>query len=241
MKAHQSESATSASGGSGSPPWCITPADVQPESAHTSSAQAISFRIEDSPCDEGLTGDGRAPAVTLYPTPEADEDRTLFRSLAENSEFDRLSDFCRERLLQARDPYSSLRWQNNAAIVKALQCQFGEAYELLASASYVASLVEGSLRGRYENEFGLVLVEFGRPLLALDRFDFSLEHHRGDPLACGQVWNNKAVALDALGEPSEALRCAANAIELLQPTGDAVSLDETKRTARMIVGKVGIR
>lgn len=221
--------------GAGSPPWCMTPASVESESAHSKSAQTTSFRISDSPVVKGLERGGRAPAVTLYPTPELNEDHIRFRALAERREFEELKHFCFERLLQARDPQTSLRWQTNASIALALQRKFGEARGLLASASYVASLVTGSLRARYENEFGLVLVEFSRPSLAIERFDRAIEEHGGDPLATGQVWNNRAVAMMVLGEESEALRCLASAVELIKPTGDVFSLEETRETQRRVI------
>lgn len=225
--------------GSGSPPWCITPASVGSESAHNRSAQDNSLFIG-SPSLQVVDEDGRTSAVTLYSTTGADPSLVLFRTFVEARDFDGLTDLCRERLLQARDERTALRWHKDYAIVKALQGRYGEALDVLAGAHFLASQITGPLRARYENEFGLVLVEFGRPLLALDRFDLALENHEGDALACGQVMNNRALALSELGEPSEALRCVASSIELLAPTGDVVSLAETFRTGRRISEK-GLR
>jgi hypothetical protein len=230
------QSASIHDGASGSPASCITPASAGSESAHNSSAQESS-RFIDSPSIEVVDGDGRASAVTFHSISRTDEDIVRFRTFVENKDFDRLTDLCRERLDNAHSLEESFRWKKDFSIVKSLQGKYGEALHLLTGSNYLASKVTGPLRGRYENEFGLVLVEFGRPLLAIDRFDLALEHHRGDALACGQVWNNKAVALDVLGEPSKALRCVASSIELLTPTGDIISIEETKRTGMRILGR----
>jgi hypothetical protein len=213
-----------------------TGADSAP-SAHTSRHRARNFLMLISPKLMDVAVDERVPAVTLDDTPRPEDDLVLFRSLAEANEYGRLTDLCLERLSNARDAATSLRWNKDLSIVEALQGRFSAALHLLTGSNYLASKVTGPLRGRYENEFGLVLVEFGRPLLAIDRFDLALEHHRGDALACGQVWNNKAVALDVLGEPSKALRCVASSIELLTPTGDIISIEETKRTGMRILGR----
>jgi hypothetical protein len=222
--------------GSGSPPWCITPASAGSESAHNSSTQESS-RFIDSPSIEVVDKDGRTSAATFHSISRIDDDIVRFRTFVENKDFDRLTDLCHEKYMLARDSQESLRWRKDYAIVKALQGKYGEALKVLMDAHFLASQVTGSTRGKYEDECGIVLVEFGRPLLAIDRFDLALEHHRGDALACGQVWNNKAVALDVLGEPSKALRCVASSIELLTPTGDIVSLEETRRTGMRILGR----
>lgn len=229
----------SSSGGTGSPGWWIIPAEAESESAHTSSAQDRNLFMANSPVVEVVDAGGHAPAVNGHHTPPADPYLVLFRSLAAKEDYRALTDLCLERLMLARDVETSLRWTKDAAIVEALQGRYGDALTLLASASYAASKVVGPLRGRYENEFGLVLVEFGRPQLAIERFDRAIEQHGGDALACGQVWNNKAVALGELGETPKALRCVATSIELIGPTGDAVSLNETRETGRRILEKLG--
>jgi site-specific DNA-cytosine methylase len=185
--------------------------------------------------------DGRTSAATFHSISRIDDDIVRFRTFVENKDFDRLTDLCHEKYMLARDSQESLRWRKDYAIVKALQGKYGEALKVLMDAHFLASQVTGSTRGKYEDECGIVLVEFGRPLLAIDRFDLALEHHRGDALACGQVWNNKAVALDVLGEPSKALRCVASSIELLTPTGDIVSLEETRRDGDEDIGKATAR
>lgn len=241
LKSHAQtlQSSSIQEGASGSPGWWMTPAGASVESAHTKSAQASSLLIDSPPVVEVVEVGERLSAVNGHHTPETDPYLALFQSLASKKDYRALTDLCLERLLLARNVETSLRWTKDAAIVEALQGRYGDALKLLSSANYLASKVTGPLRGRYENEFGLVLVEFGRPLLAIERFDRAIEEHKGNQLVVGQVWNNKAVALGVLGEKSKALRCVANAVELVEPTGDKVSLAEIKDTGRRILEKLG--
>lgn len=183
--------------------------------------------------------DGRTSAVSLHPTTQSEPSAVLFRSLVERRDFYALDDLCRERMLLARDDATALRWHKDLAIVKALQGRYGEALNVLSGAQLYASRVTGPLRGRYENEFGLVLVEFGRPLLALDRFDLAIECQREDPKARGEVWNNRAVARAVMGDEAGALRDLASAVELLKASDDYAALEEARATAQRIIGKVG--
>jgi tetratricopeptide (TPR) repeat protein len=53
----------------------------------------------------------------------------------------------------------------------------------------------------------------------------------------GELMESRALAFEAIGNYAEALRCVASSIELLTPTGDIVSLNETKRTGFLILEK----
>jgi len=202
----------------------MTPERAGTESAQINSAQPMSFRIEVSPDVVNVEGDGRAQAVTVYPTAQVDPDLVRFHSLAERRDFDSLTSLCRERLLSAASPETSLRWNKDFSIVKSLQGRYGEALDILASAAWLAEHVGGDPCGRYHSEMGLVLIEFNRSSHALDHFDRSHDCHlkAGNLKGMCVVDNNKAIALDALGKTQEAETCARSAVQLAASIGPEV-------------------
>lgn len=195
----------------------MIPADAGTQSAHNSTHMNSNLLIVDSPDDVRVEVDGRLPAVPNNFTSQPDRDLVIFRTLAAGNHFGELTDLCRERLLEAKDARTSLRWIKDRAIVEALRGNFGAAYDLLCSGRYLAEGVEGSLRGRYENEFAVVLVETNRPVLALRHFRLAYDNHLidGSIHACGEVLNNRAIALKALGRVEEARKAELESAEIL--------------------------
>jgi tetratricopeptide (TPR) repeat protein len=138
-----------------------------------------------------------------------------FRTFVENKDFDRLTDLCRERLDNAHSLEESFRWKKDFSIVKSLQGKYGEAYDLLVSASWEAGQVSTGACAKYHDELGIVLIEFGRHQRALGHFDRAHDLHiaAGNITGAGIVDNNKALALEALGLIREAELAARSAVQ----------------------------
>lgn len=197
----------------------VPPAGTVEASAHTSAQESSSLLIRVTPVVETVVeGDGFA-ARTPDDTPTADPDLVLFRALADHKEFDKLTDLCRERLLTARDLPASLRWSKDRALVEVLKGEFGAAYDLLAGAHWMAEGVEGPLRGRYENGFGLVLVEFGRASLGLERFHVGLGHAR-DGKVRADIEHNAGRAHALTGEQAKAAAYFKSALRFARANND---------------------
>jgi tetratricopeptide (TPR) repeat protein len=60
-----------------------------------------------------------------------------------------------------------------------------------------------------------------------------------EPSMRAHVEAARALAYEAVEDYPKALRCIASSIELLAPTGDIISIEETRRTGERILGKVG--
>lgn len=215
------------SGVGSTPGSCVPPADAGRESAPNVSTTAATsdranFLTKVSPVIEVVDRSGHAPAKIEHDTTHTDHDLTLFRSLADKRQFDKLTDLCRERLLTARNADVSLRWTKDRAIVEALQGKWGAALDLLASAHWLASDVTGAARGRYENEFGLVLVEFNRTSTALSHFRLAISHHRsvGYLRGCAAVRHNAGRAYAVRGETVKAMRCFHRALTYARSVND---------------------
>lgn len=192
---------------SSSPGMWVPPAEaVGAESASTltrANGASSLFIGLDSPVIEVVDLSGFASAKTVHSNTPADSDLVLFRALAARNDFDSLTALCRERLLTADDPPTYFRWIKDRAIVEELQGRHAQAYDLLASAHWLARQVTGTPRVKYENEFGLVLVEFNRTALGLDRFGLALENAKTDTERAG-VEHNIGRAYAAQGEHAKA-------------------------------------
>ena len=164
------------------------------------------------------------PAVTVHCTPARDADVVRFCTLTNAQNFDGAEQLCRERLLTARDRLTSLRWNKDHAIAKAMRGDFRAAYEILAGAHWLASEVEGTPRGKYENEFGIVHARLGRTSLALEHFNAAYQNHRkaGGIFACAQVDTARARALVTRGETSKALRYLGRALPVAEAHRDTL-------------------
>lgn len=208
-------------GGSSRPGVCESPASVRGERAQTSAQTSSNLRIGSSPVVK-VVGLGGFAARNSHHTAQSDPDLILFRSLADRKDFDSLTTLCRERLLTARDPHTSLRWTKDRAIVEALRGNFTAAYGLLASAHFSASEVTGRLRGKYENEFGIVLARRGRGSLALDCFGEAYQNSRGagDLSTCAHIDHNRARALFTRGETAKAMRYVKRALDYARANND---------------------
>lgn len=210
-------------GGSSRPGVCESPAKVARDSAHTSAhADKIRLNIGESPLVNAVEGLSGFAARTAQVSTQTDPDLVLFRALADRKDFDALTQLCRERLLAARDALASLRWTKDRAIVEDLRGNFTAAYDLLASASYAASEVSGRPRGKYENEFGIVLARLGRGSLALDHFGRAYHNSRaaGDLSTCAHVDHNRARALFTRGEQAKAVRYIKRALDYARANND---------------------
>lgn len=211
----------SVQGGSSRPGLCESPAEAGSVNAHTSATAKSKFLKVVSPV-EVVSGRGRFAAKTTHHTPETESDLVLFRSLADRKDFDSLTDLCRERLLTSRDGLTSLRWTKDRAIVEAMRGNHTGAYDLLASAHYLASETTGKPRGKYENEFGVVLARLGRSSLALERFNLGYQNSRAglDFLNCARADHNRARVLVTRGEHAKAMRYITRALDYARGAND---------------------
>jgi hypothetical protein len=195
-------------GGGSMPGWCGSPAEMGAASAHTSAREARSFFKVVSPLVEVVDGDARARAVTAHYTRSQDPDVILFCELTGAQNFDGAIQLCRERLLTTRDEAAARRWTKDRSIVESLRGNFTAAYDLLASVHWLALRAEGTPRGKYETEFGIVHARLGRSSLALEHFNIGFQHHRkdGGELPCAEVDTARARCLVTRGELLKAHR-----------------------------------
>lgn len=214
--------------GSAPPGWCGSPAEAEAESRHTSASVSIDLLTVVSPVVEAVEVDGRVPAVTVHDTPQTDPDVVRFCALTCRGDFDGAAQLCRERLLTARDEAQARRWTKDRSIVESLRGNFTAAYELLASVHWSAQRAEGTPRGKYELEFGIVHARLGRSSLALDRFGAAFQHHRraGGVFACAQVDTARARCLVTRGETAKALRYLSRAEQIATQAADFHLLGE---------------
>lgn len=209
-------------GGLERPGVCESPALTPEASRHTNSSETNNLFTFDTPLGKRVDGDGRAPAVTVQFTTDCTRDLELFLTLADRKDYDALTQLCRERLLTARDGLTALRWTKDRAIVECYQGNYTAAYDLLASAHYLASGVTGRARGKYENEFGVVLARLGRSSLAIDRFGLAYQNARSasDLFTCARVDHNRARALMTRGETVKAQKYLKRALDYARANDD---------------------
>jgi hypothetical protein len=225
--------------GAGEPGSCGSPAETAEASAQTRTRETSSLFI-DSPCAEVVDDLSGFTARTPHHIAQGDEDLALYRTLADRKDFDSLIQLCRERLLTAKDGLTSLRWTKDRAIVEALRENFTGAYDLLASAHWLAQTVTGTPRAKYELEFGIVLARLGRSSLSLDRFNVSFRHYHGDGLAlgCARVDTARARALVTRGEALKALRYLSRAERIATECGDYRLLADVYESKAMACGSL---
>lgn len=165
-------------------------------------------------------GQGGYAARTVHSN--TDPHFLLWQSFLDRQDFRQATDLCRERKMLARDASGCVRWAKDSAIVDAMQGRFVEAFEQLAAVNYVAQGLRGRPRAKYEDELGLVLVEFGRTSLALSHFRLAIREHRraGYLRGVAAVRNNAARALHTRGETEKAGRYLMRALTYARKHND---------------------
>jgi tetratricopeptide (TPR) repeat protein len=168
-----------------------------------------------------VSGSGFAARTREY-TPEDPTDLVLFRALVFAADYDGAARLCRERLLGSRDPRTSLRWTKDLAIVERARGLYDHSLDLHCSVVGIASGVEGSLRGKFENGFGRSLELTGRLEDALDRYEIARVHHlqEGAELRAAEVDTNTGRCYTAAGRPEYSHKYFARALEAARREGD---------------------
>ena len=162
---------------------------------------------------------GGFAAKTSHDNTVTDPALVLFHSYADRKDYASLVALCLDRLATADCDASTLRWRKDLAIAKALQGEFAEALKVLCSAAYLAERVTGTPRVKYENEFGLVLVEYHRPVFGLDRFHCALAHTE-TPWQRAGVEHNIGRAYAAQGEMVKAGEYFKRALDFARQAND---------------------
>lgn len=142
--------------------------------------------------------------------------------MADARDFDGLITLCLDRLLRARDHITRSRWTKDYAIAEAMRGDYRSAMGLLAAGYSDALLLTGKARGRYEDEFGLVLVEFGRPAMGLDHLKLAYECHRSEGYlwGCAAAEHNTGRAYAAQGEHGKATAYFKRALDYARAIND---------------------
>jgi len=235
--------------GVGSAPGaCGSPAETglvgtNANSAHASAQDSNSFLKVVSPVIEVVKGQGRFAAKAVNPILPTDPDLVLFRTLAAREDYDSLTQLCRERLREAPDNLTRVRWVKDRAIVEALQGNYAAAYDLLLTVYSLAQNIEGAPRGKYELELGITLFRLHRPALALDRYGLAYRHSRtgGDRLNCARVDTARAQVLVTRGEYFKALHYLDRAEEVASEFRDyrlLADVAETKQEAYEALSRI---
>lgn len=221
------------------PPSC--PSEMK-ASAHTKSADASKrLIIEVSPCVEVVKSGGIASARTSEYTPPCLSDLELYKQFMRWMDFEGALTLCRERLFAARDERTSVLWTKEAAIVENARHRPQDALDRLASVHFLASKLDGTLRGKYDNELGRAHELLGEFMAAFRLY----KDARGFLVQCGAIKdaagvdNNTARAYTFAGRPESSFFYLDRASEVAKQHSDVLLLGEVEESRALALEAQG--
>jgi tetratricopeptide (TPR) repeat protein len=210
-----------------SPPWFVPPAETGNASAHTTAHDSNTLlSMVVSPEIEAVRGaDGRRPAqVDTNYTPARVEllsGYALFSGLVMSARFSEAEDYCRERLLAARDEQTRVRLVNQLTISKRAEGKASDSLSLLCANSLPVEQMGALDRGRHHNNLGFTFQLLGKPDEALDNYLRAASLHT-DPVMRAGVSNNLGRLLVSMDAPAEAIKHLDEALKAAREADDVL-------------------